>query len=107
MYSKTLDIAPGVLSYQIGKLELYNSKKDYADILHRINYYDKEHKKNLTFLTNNTNSGANEIALLYKKRLEVGVFFKRMKPHLKIKSFWGINLNVIEIQIYCAILTYF
>ena len=47
-----------------------------------------------------------EIALLYKKRWEVELFFKWMKQHLKIKSFWGTSLNAVKVQIYCAIIAY-
>ena len=106
MYSKAVDKTTGVLSDQIGKLEVYYSKKDYPDKLRRIKYYDEEHKKNLVFLTNNTDLKAKEIAMLYKKRWEVEIFFKWMKQHLKIKSFWGTTLNAVKVQIYCAIIAY-
>jgi hypothetical protein len=106
MYSKSVDKATGVLSDQIGKLEIYYSKKDYPSKLRRINYYDKERKKNLVFLTNNPDLKATEIAMLYKKRWEVEIFFKWLKQHLKIKSFWGTTMNAVKIQIYCAIIAY-
>jgi len=106
MYSKATDKTTGVQSDQIGKLEVYYSKKDYPDKLRRIKYYDEERKKYLVFLTNNTNLKATEIAMLYKKRWEVEIFFKWMKQHLKIKSFWGTTLNAVKIQIYCAIIAY-
>jgi len=106
MYSKIVDKTTGVQSDQIGKLEVYYSKKDYPDKLRRIKYYDEEHKKDLVFLTNNTILEAREIAMLYKKRWEVEIFFKWMKQHLKIKSFWGTTLNAVKVQIYCAIIAY-
>jgi hypothetical protein len=106
MYSKAIDKTTGIKSDQIGKLEVYYSKKDYPDKLRRIKYYDEEHKKDLVFLTNNTNLKATEIAMLYKKRWEVEIFFKWMKQHLKIKSFWGTTLNAVKVQIYCAIIAY-
>jgi hypothetical protein len=93
-------------SDQIGKLENFYSKKDYPDKLRKIKYYDKERKKNLVFLTNNTNLKATEIAMLYKKRWEVEIFFKWLKQHLKIKSFWGTTMNAVKVQIYCAIIAY-
>jgi hypothetical protein len=106
MYSKAVDKTTGVQSDQIGRLEVYYSKKDYPDKLRRIKYYDEDRQKYLVFLTNNTSLKANEIALLYKKRWEVEIFFKWMKQHLKIKSFWGTTLNAVKIQIYCAIIAY-
>ncbi|MDR0860436.1 MAG: transposase [Candidatus Peribacteria bacterium] len=39
------------------------------------------------FITNNFETNAKLIALLYKKRWEVELFFKFIKQHLKIKSF--------------------
>jgi len=47
-----------------------------------------------------------EIALLYKNRWQVELFFKWIKQHLKIKSFWGTSENAVRIQIYCAIIAY-
>lgn len=106
MYSNQVDKTKGVQYDQNGKLEGYYSKKDYPGKLRRIKYYDKESKKTLIFLTNNTDLDANEIAMLYKKRWEVELFFKWMKQHLKIKSFWGTTINAVKIQIYCAIIAY-
>jgi IS4 transposase len=47
-----------------------------------------------------------EIAMLYKQRWQVELFFKWIKQHLKIKSFWGTSENAVRIQIYSAITTY-
>jgi len=106
MYSNPTDKAAGVKYDQIGKLEGYYSRKAFPDKLRRIKYYDEETQKEFVFLTNNTELDALEIALLYKKRWEVELFFKWMKQHLKIKSFWGTTLNAVKIQIYCAIIAY-
>jgi hypothetical protein len=106
MYSKTVDKTTGVQSDQIGVLEVYYSKKDYPDKLRRIKYYDAERKKVLVFITNNMGLKATEIAMLYKKRWEVEIFFKWMKQHLKVKAFWGTTINAVKIQIYCAIIAY-
>lgn len=106
MYSKSVDKITGVMSDQIGKLEGFYSKKDYPAKLRRIKYYDTERKKILVFLTDNTDLKAAEIALLYKKRWEVEIFFKWLKQHLKIKSFWGRTMNAVKIQVYCAIIAY-
>jgi len=106
IYSKPVNKAVGVLYDQIGMLETYKSKKEYPNKLRRIKYYDIESNRTLIFLTNNTELKAEEIAFLYKKRWEVELFFKWMKQHLKIKSFWGTSLNAVKIQIYCAIIAY-
>jgi hypothetical protein len=106
MYSRVVDKSTGVLNDQIGMLVVYKSRTEYPEKLRRIKYYDSEHDKDLVFLTNNMDLNASEIALLYKKRWEVELFFKWMKQHLKIKSFWGITLNAVKIQMYCAVIAY-
>lgn len=106
MYSMVADRAKGVKYDQIGRLEGHYSKKGYPEKLRRIKYYDGETQKEFVFLTNNTDLDATEIALLYKKRWEVELFFKWMKQHLRIKSFWGTSINAVKIQIYCAIIAY-
>jgi len=106
MYSKKVDKKTGVLSDQIGKLEIYQSSRHYPEKLRRIRYYDEITKMELIFITNNTTLDATEIALLYKKRWQVELFFKWMKQHLKIKSFWGTSINAVKIQMYSAIISY-
>ena len=106
MYSKEVDKTTGVLCDQIGKLETYKSKKQYPDKLRWIKFFDQEINQDFVFITNNTVLTASEIALLYKKRWEVELFFKWMKQHLRIKSFWGTTMNAVKIQMYCAVIAY-
>lgn len=106
IYSRAVDKTTGVQSDHIGKLVIYKSKNEYPEKLRRIKFYDCEHDKELVFLTNNMYLKASDIAFLYKKRWEVELFFKWMKQHLKIKSFWGTTLNAVKIQIYCAVIAY-
>jgi len=106
MYSNPVDKSIGLKYDQIGKLEVYYPKKHYPDKLRRVKYFDKESNKEFVFLTNNFSLDAIEIALLYKKRWEVELFFKWMKQHLRIKAFWGTTLNAVKIQVYCAIIAY-
>ena len=67
---------------------------------------DKENGKTLVFLTNNFDLSANDIALLYKQRWQVELFFKWIKQHLKVKTFWGRTENAVRTQINIAIITY-
>ncbi|WP_449421182.1 transposase [Proteiniphilum saccharofermentans] len=62
--------------------------------------------QDFVFITNNMDLTAVEIALLYKKRWMVELFFKWIKQHLKVKSFWGTTINAVKIQLYCAIIAY-
>jgi len=106
MYSMGADRSKGIKYDQVGRLEGHYSKRGYPEKLRRIKYDDSETEKELVFLTNNMDLDATEIALLYKKRWEVELFFKWMKQHLRIKSFWGTSINAVRIQIYCVIIAY-
>jgi len=106
MYSNKVNKISGVKVDQIGKLTGLYVSKDYPEKIRRIKYYDIESKRNFTFLTNNTDLTAGQIALLYKNRWQVELFFKWIKQHLKVKSFWGTSENAVRIQIYSAIIAY-
>ena len=49
---------------------------------------------------------ASDIALLYKHRWSVELFFKWIKQHLKVKAFWGTSFNAVKTQVYIALITY-
>ncbi len=106
MYSAKVDRATGVRCDQIGKLTGKQTAKAYPGKLRRIKYYDLETDRTFVFLTNNMEAKAQEIAMPYKKRWQVELFFKWIKQHLKIKSFWGTSENAVRIQIYSVITTY-
>ena len=82
------------------------TRKKYPVLLRRIGYYSVEHKRTFTYLTNNFGISAKYVALLYKNRWQVELFFKWIKQHLHIKSFWGVTENAVRIQIYAAITAY-
>ena len=95
-----------VVSDSIIRLSGYASEKKYPDVLRRIVYYDEEQDRTFTFLTNALTLDALTIALLYKNRWQIELFFKWMKQHLNIQRFWGTTENAVRIQIYCAITAY-
>lgn len=106
MYSLQVDKSTGVMCDQIGKLKGFYVSKQYPDKLRRVKFYDQETKRTFVFLTNNFEITSCEVALLYKNRWQIELFFKWIKQHLKIKSFWGYTQNAVRIQIYSAIITY-
>ncbi len=106
MYSAKANKEDGILCDQTIKLLGYYAFQDYPDKLRRIKYYDIETEKTLVFLTNNFELTALEIALLYKNRWFIELFFKWIKQHLKIKSFWGVTPNAVKTQIWIAISVY-
>lgn len=106
IYSQKANKKSGVKSDQIGKLTGFYVSQDYPTKIRRIKYYDEDSKRNFIFLTNNTKLPAEQIALLYKNRWQVELFFKWIKQHLKVKSFWGTSENAVRIQIHSAIIAY-
>jgi hypothetical protein len=96
----------GILCDQTINLVGFRSSERYPMPFRRIRFYDKETEKRFVFITNNFDLAPEDIALLYKYRWKVELFFKWIKQHLKVKSFWGTSANAVKIQIYTAIITY-
>lgn len=106
MYSKKTDKSTGVIYDQTGKIDGFYSSKDYPQKIRKVKFFDAENKKTLIFLTNNFDLSAGQIALLYKQRWQIELFFKWIKQHLKVKTFWGTTENAVRIQINVAIIAY-
>ena len=100
------DKTNGVICDQIVKLKGVKSSTYYPVVLRRIKYFDKEQRRTFVFLTNNFTQSAVDIAMLYKYRWKIEFFFKWIKQHLKIKSFWGTSFNAVKTQVYIAVATY-
>ena len=96
----------GVLADQIIQLQGHYAFKDYPGKIRRIKFHDPEYNRTLVFLTNNMDFKATDIALLYKHRWKIELFFKWIKQNLKIKSFWGTSENAVKVQIWIAISVY-
>jgi IS4 transposase len=106
IYSSKVDKSIGVKCDQTIKLKGFYVSKDYPEKLRRIKFHDTERDKTLVFITNNFDLSAMEIAMLYKNRWFIEIFFKWIKQHLKIKSFWGRSMNAVKTQIWIAISVY-
>src|ERR1700737_4843212 len=105
-YSHPVDKTTGVRSDHIVILTAIDSAKAYPDPLRRVSYFDIEKKKRLKFLTNNFALPALTIAQIYKSRWQVELFFKWIKQHLRIKSFYGTSENAVKTQIWIAVSIY-
>ena len=82
------------------------TSKNYPDCLRRIRYYDTETGKTFIFLTNNFKISALTVAALYRNRWGIELFFKWIKQHLKIQTFWGHSENAVRTQVWIAIAIY-
>ena len=106
LYSAPVDKATGIRFDQTIVLEGFYASKNYPDKLRRIGFLDLETEKRLDFLTNNFLLPALTIADLFKSRWKVEIFFKWIKQHLRIKSFYGTSENAVKTQIWIAITVY-
>jgi hypothetical protein len=106
LYSEKVDKQTGVLFDQTIHLVNFYALKEYPEKLRRIKFYDTETDKKFIFITNNFELTALQIAMLYKYRWKIELFFKWIKQHLKVKSFWGHSENAVKVQVYVAIITF-
>ena len=105
-YSHPVDKTTGVRSDHTVILTAINSVKAYPDQLRRVSYLDVKTRKRFKFLTNNFTLPALTIALIYKSRWQVELFFKWIKQHLRIKAFYGTSENAVKTQIWIAVSVY-
>ncbi|MDF1594318.1 MAG: IS4 family transposase [Desulfobacterales bacterium] len=106
IYSHKVDKSTGVKFDQTVILTGFYSKKDYPEKLRRIKYFDAEKGRSFIFLTNQFTLPPLTIAELYRYRWRVEIFFKWIKQHLRIKSFYGTSENAVKAQIWIAVSTY-
>ena len=106
LYSKKIDKSSGLRCDQIIKFCGNDAKKYYPDKLRRVKYYDYENYNHIVLLANNFDIPAQIIVELYRNRWKIELFFKWIKQHLKIKSFYGTSFNAVKTQIWIAISVY-
>lgn len=106
LYSHPVDKKKGLRCDQTIVLSGYHAHKNYPEHLRRIQYYDAETGQRYVFLTNNFTLEASMAALLYKYRWQIELFFKWVKQHLNIRSFWGRSENALKTQICTALCAY-
>jgi hypothetical protein len=105
-YSHEIDRSTGVICDQTIVMTGVHTATDYPQPLRRIKYHDEEIEKTFNFLTNNFTVPSLTVADLYKKRWQVELFFKWIKQHLRIKSFFGTSANAVKTQIWIAVSIY-
>jgi hypothetical protein len=103
---RKVDKTTGLRSDQSIVLAGPKSSLLYPETLRRVTYFDAETQRRFVFLTNNVSLPALTIAGLYKSRWQVELFFKWIKQHLRIKSFFGTSANAVKTQVWIAISVY-
>ena len=105
-YSRSVEMNKGVKCDHTVVLTGLSSSAAYPKTLRRIHYYDSETEKHFNFLTNNFVCSAQTIADLYRYRWQIELFFKWIKQHLRIKTFYGTSENAVKTQIWIAVSVY-
>ncbi len=105
-YSRAVDRSTGLRCDQTIRPSGKHSPRLYPEQLRRIKYYDAETDKTFVFLTNNFELPALTIAELYRCRWRVELFFKWIKQHLRIKTFFGTSENAVKTQVWIAVCVY-
>ncbi len=104
-YSRPTDRSAGIICDQLGTLDGFYSQQHFPTTIRRIKIKDAE-GKTLVFLTNHLNLSAQSIADLYRCRWQIELFFKWIKQHLRIKSFFGTSENAVKSQSWIAVSVY-
>lgn len=101
--SSKIDKTTGLRCDQTIRLTTRWSRRFIPFPLRRIRLYDAERKLTLILLTNHFELPAATIALLYKRRWQVELFFRWIKQHLRLRHFIGRSANAARSQVWCAI----
>jgi hypothetical protein len=104
--SHPIDKSTGLRSDQTIKLTGTKTSELYPIPLRRISFRDEDQSRTFVFLTNTFQLDALTVCQLYKLRWQIELFFKWIKQHLRIKSFFGTSINAVKTQIWIAISVY-
>jgi len=84
----------------------FYARKNCPCRLRRIRSKDPKTGKIIVILTNHLDWSSKTIALIYKDRWQIELFFKAIKQLLKIKSFVGTSRNALLSQLWVALIAY-
>lgn len=103
---RTTDKNKGIIKDELVLMRRWHTRRWYPIRIRRIEYKDASTGKELIFLTNNLLLDASVIAMVYKERWKVELFFKWIKQNLRIKKFFGNSENAVKTQIWIAVCNY-
>lgn len=98
--------ASNIRSDYAARLIIPKSKQLYKDELRIVKALDSESGEIITFVTNNFFFSALEIALIYRHRWDIEVFFKWIKQNICIKRLWGYSKNAVKTHLWVAVCAY-
>jgi IS4 transposase len=103
---RTVDESTGLRCDQTIQLNSRKGRQCYPDLLRRISYVDPETGLWLVFLTNQFELDALVIALIYRRRWGIELFFRWIKQHLRLRGFFSTSPNGVRVQIWTALCAY-
>lgn len=106
IYSHKINKSTGLKCDQTIKLTGNKTSQNYPEHLRRVRYFDSDTDRLFSFITNNFAHEALVITKLFKSRWQVELFFKWIKQHLRIKTFFGTSENAVKTQIWIAVCVY-
>ncbi len=95
-----------IRSDYVARLIIPKSKQLYLDDLRIVKALDPDSGEIITFITNNFFFSASEIALIYRHRWDIEVFFKWIKQNICIKRLWGYSENAVKTHLWVAVCAY-
>jgi hypothetical protein len=104
--SRPVDKDNGFKCDQTVRLKSNWSEKSFPEPLRKIRLYDSENQVMLVLLTNNFSLTAEAVSQFYKRRWQVELFFKWIKQHLRLRTFYGRSENAVRCQIWSALCAY-
>jgi IS4 transposase len=106
LMSRKVDKSTGLRADQTIILKGNKSREAYPEALRRVSYIDPETQRRFIFLTNIFTIPAKSVADIFKQRWQIELFFKWIKQHLRIKTFYGTSPNAVKTQIWIAVSIY-
>lgn len=91
-----------ILADETIRLTSRRTAKGYPKAIRLIKYYSSERNELMCFVTNHFDLDATIVPTLYRYRWQIELFFKWIKQHLRITTFYGTSPNAVMIQIYTA-----
>lgn len=92
----------GVISDQLVQL----GSTTYLTSLFRLVTIERKNQSNLRIITNRFDLSAEEIGEVYQSRWQIELFFKHIKQHMTIKTFFSKSEKGVENQVILAMITY-
>ncbi len=104
--SRPVDETVGLRCDQTIRLNSAKGRRCFPEALRRISYIDPETELWLIFLTNQFALDALTIALIYKHRWKIELFFRWIKQHLRLRGFFSTDPNGVRVQVWTALCAY-